>query len=162
MAKKYILQLHSIGAIVGAGIAAGVVATLAQILLWLIFTDEFPAVLMRDARLTAAMAMGSRVLPPSFGFDADVWLVASFIHFALSVCYAALLAPFAARWGIAMSMLAGAAFGLLIYAINLYGFTEMFPWFTQARGPITAAAHVVFGMTAIFTYRFICFRNARS
>ena len=42
-------------AAVYAGVAAGIVSTLAQIALWLIFSDAFPAILFRDARLTAAI-----------------------------------------------------------------------------------------------------------
>ena len=37
-----------------AGVIAGTSATLVQVLLWLVSTDAFPAILFRDARLTAA------------------------------------------------------------------------------------------------------------
>lgn len=159
MVKQYISRRSLLGAIIGAGVAAGVVSTLVQVLLWVIFTDEFPAVLFRDARLTAALALGGRVLPPPATFDAGVWIAAMFIHFALSICYAALLAPLATRIGSAMALVAGAVFGAAIYVVNLYGFTEVFPWFTQARGWITVAAHVIFGLTAASSCRFLCFRN---
>lgn len=150
-----------LNAIIGAGIAAGIFSALAQIVLWLVFTDEFPAVLFRDARLTAALVMGKQVLPPPATFEADVWFAATFIHFALSVCYAVLLVPFATRVGSAMALLAGAGFGVAIYAVNLYGFSEIFPWFAQARGWNVAIAHVVFGLAAVVVYRHLYFRNAR-
>ena len=41
-------------AVVYAGIAAGILSTIAQIVLWLVFTDALPAILFRDARFTAA------------------------------------------------------------------------------------------------------------
>ena len=51
-------------AVLCAGIVAGVLATLVQVLLWLVFTDDFMALLLRDARLTAALVLGQKVLPP--------------------------------------------------------------------------------------------------
>lgn len=140
-------------AIAWAGVAAAVVSTLVQVLLWRVFTDEFPAALFRDARLTAALVLGSRVLPPPATFGFEIWIVAILIHFALSISYAAVLFPFAMRLGGSGSFMAGAGFGILLYAVNLYGFTEVFPWFVQARGWIAAVAHVAFGVSAIFACR---------
>ncbi|HEY5993405.1 MAG TPA: sodium:proline symporter [Gallionellaceae bacterium] len=162
MAKQDNSLQHVLIAIIWAGVAAGIVSTLAQLLLWLVLTDEFPAALFRDARLTAALVLGVRVLAPPATFDAVVWLVATLVHFSLSIGYAALLATFAMRFGNAASLLAGAGFGVALYAVNLHGFTEMFPWFAQARGWITVAAHALFGMTAIWVFRRLYFRNARS
>ena len=162
MAKQHIPRHYSLSAVIWAGVAAGTVSTLAQVLLWLLFTDEFPAVLFRDARLTAALVMGSRVLPPPATFDTGVWFVAALVHFALSIFYAALLAPFAARLGNILLLAAGATFGIVLYAVNLYGFTGLFPWFAQARGWNAAVAHAVFGMTSVYAYRYLHLRNARS
>jgi hypothetical protein len=136
-----------------AGIVAGVVATLVQVLLWLVFTDDFTALLLRDARLTAALVLGQRVLPPPAGFDAGIMLLATLIHFTLSIIYAALLAPLAARLTLIPSLLAGAGFGGVLYLVNLYGFTAFFPWFAQARGWITLVAHLVFGLSVMAVYR---------
>jgi len=47
-----------------AGIGAGVIATLAQLALWWLADMPLPETLFRDARLTAALAMGTDVLPP--------------------------------------------------------------------------------------------------
>jgi hypothetical protein len=136
-----------------AAVAAAVASTLIQILLWWGFTDASPwPLLARDARLTAAMVMGQAVLPPSGGFDPIVWLVAAFIHFVLSVIYAAIVAYPASRCGIAVGMIIGTAAGVMIYIVNLYGFTAIFPWFVQSRGGITLLAHAVFGMTLAGTY----------
>jgi hypothetical protein len=161
MTKQGVHNQPDLRAIIWAGVAAGISSTVAQVLLWLVFTDEFPAILFRDARLTAALVLGSGVLPPPATFAADAWLAATFIHFVLSICYVSLLSPFAVRYGAVLSLLMGAVFGVAIYAVNLYGFTELFPWFAQARGWIAAVAHVVFGMTAISAYRHVHFRNAR-
>ncbi len=149
-------------ATIWAGVIAGTVATLIQVLLWLVFTDDFPAILFRDARLTAALVLDDSVLPPPATFDVGIMLVATFIHFALSIAYATLLAPLAVRLGGASALLAGAVFGVALYIVNLYGFTVVFPWFAQARGWIALVAHGVFGVMAILVYRWLGVSSARS
>jgi hypothetical protein len=46
----------------------------------------------------------------------------------------------------------GLVFGLVIYAINFYGFTALFPWFAEARNWITILAHAIFGLTLGLVY----------
>ena len=144
-----------------AGVIAGTLATLVQVLLWLVFTDDFPAILYRDARLTAAMVLGKSVLPPPATFDAGIMLAAAFIHFMLSIIYAALLAPFATRLKTVSALLTGVGFGVALYIVNLYGFMAIFPWFAQARGWITLIVHAVFGVTAILAYRCLNISSAQ-
>ncbi len=145
-----------------AGVIAGTFATLIQVLLWLAFTDDFPSILFRDARLTAALILGGSVLPPPATFDVGVMLVATLIHFILSIAYTAVLAALAARLAAVTALLAGIGFGIALYLLNLYGFTLIFPWFAQARGWIALLAHGVFGITAISAYRYLNVNNARS
>jgi len=142
-----------------AGVIAGTLATLTQILLWLIFTDDFPAILFRDARLTAALVLGSSVLPPPATFDVGVMLTATLIHFTLSIAYAALLATLTARLDAIAALLTGVGFGIALYMVNLYGFTTIFPWFAQARGWIALVAHGIFGVVVISVYRWLNFRG---
>lgn len=149
-------------ATIWAGVIAGTLATLIQVLLWLVFTDNFLAMLFRDARLTAALVLGGSVLPPPATFDAGIMLAATLIHFMLSIAYAALLAPLATGLKTVSALLAGAVFGVSLYIVNLYGFTAMFPWFAQARGWIALIVHAVFGVTVISAYRCLDIRNARS
>lgn len=108
--------------------------------------------LLRDARLTAALLLGSAVLPPPATFDINVMLVATAIHFMLSILYAAVLLPWA-RVRLVASLSIGTAFGMALYFLNLHGFTAIFPWFAEARGGITLAVHVVFGMAVMLMYR---------
>src|SRR6202795_1459299 len=103
-----------------AGIAAGVIATLAQIALWMVWSEPLPAILFRDARLTAAIVMGREVLPPATTFNGSIMLVATLIHFALSIAYGLTLSLFISRLSTPLSLLAGAAFGLFLYSINMY------------------------------------------
>ena len=141
-----------LGAAVYAGIAAGVSATLFQILLWWIVGDDVPRHFDRDARLAAAIVLGRGALQAS----ASDWIVlgsAGGVHFALSISYAVMLAGFVARRAMLPSLLAGGLFGLTLYAINMYGFTIVFPWFADTRDPITVAAHAAFGISAAACYR---------
>jgi len=146
-------------AAVWAGIAAGIVSTVAQVALWVAFTDALPGILFRDARLAAAIVLGPSVLPPPASFDAMVMLVATVVHFALSVAYGLILAPLLASLGMASSLVAGALFGVALFTVNMYGFTTVFPWFDAARDGITVAAHVVFGVTAAGIYKTLSVRR---
>ena len=80
-------------------------------------------------------------------------LAATVIHLGLSVLYAALLFPFANLRSSAVAMPAGAAFGALLYALNLHVLTGLFPWLTVARGAIALAAHLAFGISAMVVLR---------
>lgn len=142
-----------IGAAVYAGVAAGIVATLAQIVLWAIFTDALPAILYRDSRFAAAMVLGRGVLPPPESFDAGIMLIATVVHFALAIGYALPLAWLIADLRMRSSLLVGGVFGLSVYALNMYGFTSVFPWFASSRDWITAGTHLVFGMVLAGVYR---------
>ncbi|MDE2260432.1 MAG: sodium:proline symporter, partial [Betaproteobacteria bacterium] len=135
---------------------------LMQTLLWLIFTDDFPAILFRDTRLTAALVLGSSVLSPSATFVPSIMLTATLIHFAISIVYTAFVAALTARLDATRALLAGLGFGIVLYLLNLYGFTAIFPWFVQARGWITLITHGLFGVTAVLVCRWLYISNVRS
>ncbi|MDQ3186217.1 MAG: sodium:proline symporter [Pseudomonadota bacterium] len=139
-------------AAVCAGIVAGVIATGAQIFLWWAFLDALPWILYRDARLTAAILMGQEVLPPPATFDWEVIIVAGLIHIVISIAYSLILACLISRLGMVLSLLAGSIYGLILYGINMYGVTLIFPWFSEVRDWITILTHVVFGISIASTY----------
>lgn len=128
-----------------AGLVAGTVATAVQMTLWLSASYPPIGMLLRDARLAAAIVLGPSVLPPPVSFDWKVMLTASGLHLVLSVAYGLMLAPLVARLAAWPAVLAGTGFGLLLYVINMYGFTLLFPWFEASRDWITAVAHASFG-----------------
>lgn len=128
------------------GVGAGVVATVAQLVLWWLAEMPLPDTLFRDARLTAALVMGTRVLPPPSTAQWDILLVATLIHFALSIAYALIPVRWAGRLRTGPALIAGALYGLAIYGVNLHGFTLIFPWFAVARDWVTLVAHLVFGL----------------
>ncbi len=128
------------------GLGAGVLATVAQLVLWWLAGMPLPETLFRDARLTAALVMGGGVLPPPSTPQWDVLLVATLIHFTLSVTYALVPAHLTGRWRTVPTLFAGALYGLVIYGVNLYGLTLLFPWFTVTRDWVTLLTHLVFGV----------------
>ncbi len=146
-------------AAVYAGLAAGILATGVQVVLWAAFTDALPAILFRDSRFAAAIVMGREVLPPPTSFDWRVMLVATLVHFALAVTYGLILARLIGGLRTLQALLVGAAFGLLLYGVNMYGFTAAFPWFASARDWITASTHAAFGIVAAGVYRVLSRRQ---
>lgn len=140
-------------AVVYAGIAAGIIATIGQIILWWVFGDALPSILFRDARLTAAIVLGRSVLPPPATFDLKVIFVSTAIHFALSISYTLILAGFISRRDTLLSVLVGILYGVVLFVINMYGFTIIFPWFEQVRDWITFLTHAVFGLSAAAFYK---------
>ena len=106
-------------------------------------------------RMIAAIAMGKGVLPPPATFDLTILMVAMAIHFVVAIILAIVFALIAdaARWSLMTSAIAGLVFGILIYSVNFYGMTAVFPWFAMARGMIAIFAHTMFGLVLGFTYR---------
>lgn len=141
--------------ILWAAFGAAVGSTVIELLLWSIAGDDAIRNLLRDARLTAAIVMGRSVLGPSAGFDPIVMGVATLVHAALSLAYAAVLAIVVRNMSLGAALLAGGAFGLILYGVNLHAFTAIFPWFIAVRGAITLVAHLVFGVTAAAVYHVV-------
>jgi hypothetical protein len=143
-------------AVLAAGLGAGVIATAAQLAMWWLAGMPLLETLFRDARLTAALLLGTGILSPASTAPADIlrWSIpswnilalATLIHFALSVAYAWGAARLVARLRTGPALVVGALYGLAIYGVNLYGLTLLFPWFGVARGGLTLATHLVFGV----------------
>lgn len=136
-----------------AAFGAAVASTAVELPLWWIAGDDVIRNLIRDAHLTAAIVMGRRVLAPPAGFDPLVMGVATVVHFSLSLVYTAVLAKMVRSMSFRSALVAGGAFGLVLYGLNLHAFTAIFPWFIAARGVITLVAHLGFGITAATIYR---------
>ena len=134
-----------------AGIAAGSVATAVQLGLWWADGAQVAALLARDTRLTAAIVMGQGALDDRTALTLGMIAVATLLHFALSIADAFVLAALIRGLRRPAALLVGGVFGLAIYAINLYGFTALFPWFAVSRGWITALTHLAFGLVLAAT-----------
>lgn len=104
-------------------------------------------------RMIAAMVMGQGVLPPPATFDPMIMMVAMVVHTVLSVLLAVVFAVTASRLNLVQSVALGAVFGLVIYLVNFHGFTAIFPWFEMARGAVSIASHIVFGVVLALVYK---------
>ena len=100
-------------------------------------------------RMIAAMLLGQGVLPSPAVFDLKILMAAMMINFPLAVVYGLLLGWIVHRVGAGVALLIGVIFGLAIYPINFYPIAAaMFPWFAMARGWISVASHILFGLVA--------------
>lgn len=144
-----------------SGILAGTIATIAQMVLWWLANMPILETLFRDARLTAALIMGVAVLPPPSTVHWNILLVATLIHFGLSVIYAIIPALLACRLSAIQALAGGILYGLAIYAINLYGFTALFPWFAVSRDWVTMLTHAIFGAALVACWLVYCRQKSR-
>lgn len=55
--------------------------------------------------------------------------------------------------GTGAAVVVGLVFGLLVYAVNFYGFTAIFPWFSNARNWVTIFSHGMFGLLLGLFYK---------
>ncbi|MCO6427477.1 MAG: sodium:proline symporter [Nitrosomonas communis] len=138
-----------------AGVAASIFSTVAQILLWWVCWDALPSILYRDARFAAAIILGPEVLPPPATLDWLVLLVATWLHFGLSIIYALVLSRLIYRLDLKISLIIGVLYGLVLFILNVYGFAIIFPWFVETRDWITLTAHGVFGISAAAVYKML-------
>ena len=138
-------------AVVFAGFAAGAIFLVLELLAMRFVLGTHPGVMIR---MVAAITQGSAVLPPPVAPDVSVTLAAVILHFVMSLAYALVFAFFAKGRSLKSATLLGAGYGLLLYVVNFYGFTMLFPWFAQARDWSMVASHLVFGavLGAMYAY----------
>ncbi len=146
------MQSFNWNAAIKAGIIAGLVFLILELVLVSTIGGDSP---WAPVRMIGAIALGQDVLPPPATFDLTAFIAAVMVHFALAIVYGTIFALVADRagWGLGATTIAGLVFGLLLYAINFYGFTALFPWFAMARNEISIFAHAVFGLVLGYSYR---------
>ncbi|MBA3579606.1 MAG: hypothetical protein H0W42_06405 [Gemmatimonadaceae bacterium] len=137
-------------AAVWAGLISGAAFMMLEMILVPVFGGGSP---WGPPRMIAAIAMGKGVLPPPATFDIGVLMGAMAVHFPLSIVYSLILAWIVARFEMGVAVLIGAGFGLLLYLVNFYGFTAIFPWFAMARNWISIFSHIMFGVFAAAAYK---------
>ncbi|MEX2584071.1 MAG: hypothetical protein WD766_12390 [Gemmatimonadota bacterium] len=137
-------------AAIWSGVIAGAIFMVLEMMMVPIFLDGSP---WGPPRMIAAIVMGEGVLPPPATFDFMILMVALVVHFALSIVFAIMLAFPIARMGFGAALAVGAGFGLLLYLVNFYGFTAIFPWFAMARNWVSIVAHILFGLIAAWSYK---------
>lgn len=142
-----------------AGIIAGALYAAIQMLLMPLAAEGSPWVL---PRMIAAIVLGAAVAPPPATFEGGVLLTALVVHFSLSIIYAIVLAAIVSRvrLGTGAVLGTGLAFGLVLYLVNYYGFTVIFPWFAIGRNWVTLLGHLVYGVAAAWVY--LTFRHLQA
>ncbi|KAB8172424.1 hypothetical protein [Marilutibacter maris] len=139
----------SMKAVVCASVAAGIVFLVLELILTPLLMGVSSWVPMR---MIAAITMGRAVLPPPETFESGAVAAALVVHFILSFVYALAFAFFAKGRSLLTDTLLGAGVGLLLYAVNYYGFTQLFPWFAEMRHWVSALIHLAAGATMGATY----------
>lgn len=145
-------------AAVWSGLIGGVVFLAAEMTLVPLFGAGGPWL---PVRMIAALALGPGVLQPPAGFDPIVLVTALVVHFGLSTGYSALRAWLVEGRRGPLADGARGMFGLLIYLVNFYGFTALFPWFADARSWISVVTHLAWGLVVPVTYGLIVEREHR-
>ncbi len=145
-------------AVIWASIVAGIVFMMLEMALVATIGGQSP---WGPPRMIAAIVMGESVLPPPATFDAGIMMVAMMIHFATSILLGVILGWAVSQWkmSLATAIIAGTIFGLLIYFVNFYLMTAVFPWFAMARGGIAAFAHAMFGFVLGWVYHAVASRE---
>ena len=145
-------------AAIWAGIVAGIVFMMLEMALVATIGGQSP---WGPPRMIAAMVMGESVLPPPATFDAGIMMVTMMIHFTMSILLGVILGWAISQWkmSLATAIIVGTIFGLLIYFINFYPMTAVFPWFAMARGGISAFAHAMFGFVLGWVYHAVASRE---
>lgn len=131
-------------AAIWAGVIAGIVFMMVEMLMVMVFMGESP---WGPPRMMAAMVMGKDVLPPPATFDMGIMMAAMMVHIPLSIVYGLIVGWIVHRMGSTSVMLIGGVFGLAIYFINFYLVAPvMFPWFTMAQNWVSLVAHLIYGL----------------
>lgn len=79
-------------------------------------------------------------------------MVAMVLHFIMSIIYTFIIGWLSKRVSSGAAILIGAGLGLVLYFINFYGFTTVFPWFAMARTWVTIFTHIMFGAVAGYAF----------
>ena len=139
-------RVDAVAAVVGS-VAAGSVFLMLLVALSVSVYDE-PA--WKIPQLIASTLRGAE---PSRFFEPTFALLGIALHFALSALYGLAFAGLVGDSRHANFF--GIAFGVALYFGNLYGFTNLFPWFAELRTIDTLAAHALFGLLIAHFYRYV-------
>lgn len=132
-----------------AGIIAGMVFLVLEMVMVPVFGGGSP---WGPPRMMAAIVLGEGVLPPPATFDVGIILAAMGLHLVLSIVYAVVFSLVISQLSLGPALALGGVGGLVLYLVNFYGFTALFPWFSMARNWISIFGHVVFGLVAAGAY----------
>ena len=125
-----------------AGLISGIIFLLLNVFLIPYFIGGSPWMMVR---LFGSVVLGEEVLAPPATYHLSALVVAVLMHLVLSIVFSMLLAYIIHRGGLITGILGGALFGLILYLINFYTLTLIFPWFFAMRNWVFLANHAIFG-----------------
>ncbi|VVD93390.1 hypothetical protein [Pandoraea anhela] len=136
-----------------AGFVACAFFSAVEMLMVLLVSGQSPWV---PPRMVAAIVLGPGIVSQPATFDLSIVAMALMVHAAigvvLGVVLGAIIAPFRLDSDVVTVSIAGGIFGLIVYVVNFYVMTQMFPWFIASRGWAMVAGHVIFGAFAGYMY----------
>ena len=148
----------SAAAAILAGLIAGTLALAVMQSMAMLVYDESPWKLLR---MMAALVSGPGALAPRDEFDAAIVVTGLATHYTLSLLYALALTGLLRGVPRELAVPGGLAFGVALYVANLYGFTQLFPWFAEMRTADTLFAHAIFGVVVADAYSELAHRHDR-
>src|SRR5690606_7199526 len=110
------------------GVTGGVIYLVLELLLVPLFVG---GTVWSVLRMMAAILLGRHALPPPDTFDLPIMLAALGLHLVLSTVYGLVLSAAINRSSAGVAVLLGAMIGLVLYILNYYAFTALFPWFAN-------------------------------
>jgi hypothetical protein len=138
-------------AAIWSGLAGGMAFLVLEMFMVPLFLGGSP---WAPAHGISAIVLGKGVLPPSPPtFAWNVFLAAMVIHLALSAIFGLIVVWIVHRWEMGTAVLVGAVLGLLLYFVNFYVMTGVFPWFAMSRGWVPIFTHIVFGAVTALVYK---------
>lgn len=136
-----------------AGFVACAFFSAVEMLMVLLVSGQSPWV---PPRMGAAIVLGPGILSLPATFDVSIVAMALMVHAAigvvLGVVLGAIIAPFRLDSDVPTVAIAGGVFGLIVYGVNFYVMTQLFPWFIESRTWMMVVGHVVFGAFAGYMY----------
>lgn len=133
-----------------AGLFAGLIFLVPQMLLLPLFTDSTPWTFLT---MVAALFLNEQqVLSPPATFDAGIVLTGLVLHICLSLLYSILFIYASGHLQKYILIISGIFYGIFLYIINFYVFTYAFEWFIDIRHWANILAHLLYGLTLPLLY----------
>ncbi|MBO27250.1 MAG: hypothetical protein CML61_00610 [Rhodobacteraceae bacterium] len=137
-----------------AGLIAGLVFIVMEMVLVALVGGGSP---LGPPAMISAIVLGPEVLPEQGTppeFNMSVFLTGQIVHFVLSVILAVIFVLIVSRMTLGTGALIGigVVYGIVVYLVNFYGMTAIYPWFATARNAITFSSHIVFGAVLGWSY----------
>ncbi len=135
-----------------AALLAGVTGGVAFLALQLALAPLLGLGVWEPVRMIAAVLLGPQALAPPATLEVGIALTALVVHFGLSIIYAFALGMIIRGQSALVSTGIGLGFGLLLYGVNFYLFSGLYPWFAEARNWVGIVAHLAYGGVAGWVY----------